>query len=154
MRPTNPGSSLIVKDNTIYAPLKSEILMGEVEMLRTLRGEHYCMKLMNVYETARIIFMVTEYCGGGEMMEYVSKQDEDLRTDDVSRISFQLLDAINHCAQHNVIHRDIKPENVMFQTPAPGSDLRLIDFGSGTMRVVDGFHTTFAGSGFYIAPEM
>lgn len=88
------------------------------------------------------------------MMEYVSKQEEDLRTDDVSRIAFQMLDAVNHCAQHNIIHRDIKPENVMFEFPTPGSDLRLIDFGSGTNRVVEGNHTTFAGSAFYISPEM
>lgn len=128
--------------------------MGEVEILRTLKGEHHCMKLMNVYETVRAIFMVTEYCAGGEMMEYISKQEEDLRTDDVSRIAFQMLDAVNHCATHNIIHRDIKPENIMFVTPSSGSDLRLIDFGSGTAKNVDGLHATFAGSPFYLSPEM
>jgi len=145
---------VVFKDNTIYAPLKPGILQGEVQMLRTLNGEHYCMALKSVYETTRAIFVVTEYCAGGEMMEYISKQEEDLRTDDVSRVAFQILDAVNHCAQNNIIHRDIKPENIMFQYPTPGSDLRLIDFGSGTNRVVEGLHTTFAGSAFYISPEM
>jgi serine/threonine protein kinase len=145
---------VVFKDNTIYAPLKPEILKSEVEILRTLNGEHYCMALKSVYETSRAIFVVTEYCAGGEMMEYVAKQEEDLRTDDVSRVAFQMLDAVNHCAQNNIIHRDIKPENVMFQFPSPGSDLRLIDFGSGTNKVVEGLHTTFAGSAFYISPEM
>jgi serine/threonine protein kinase len=145
---------VVFKDNTLYAPVKPEILQCEVYILRTLAGEHYCMALKGVYETARAIYLVTEYCGGGEMMEYVSKQEEDLRTDDVSRIAFQMLDAVNHCAQHNIIHRDIKPENVMFEFPTPGSDLRLIDFGSGTNKLVEGNHTTFAGSAFYISPEM
>lgn len=103
------------KDNTIYSPLKPEIIQAEVEILRTLNGEHYCMELKGVYETPRAIFMVTEYCAGGEMMEYVSKQEEDLRTDDVSRIAFQMLDAVNHCAVNNIIHRDIKPDKLMFQ---------------------------------------
>lgn len=97
-------------DNTLYAPLKREVLVCEIEILRTLSGQHYCIGLTSVYETARAIFTVLEYCAGGEMMEYVSKQQEDLRTDDVSRIAFQMLDAVNHCAQHNIIHRDIKPE--------------------------------------------
>jgi serine/threonine protein kinase len=145
---------VVFKDNTLYAPIKAEILQCEVSILRTLNGEHCCMALKGVYETARAIFVVTEYCAGGEMMEYVSKQEEDLRTDDVSRIAFQMLDAVNHCAQNKIIHRDIKPENVMFQHPTPGSDLRLIDFGSGTDKVVEGNHTTFAGSAFYISPEM
>jgi serine/threonine protein kinase len=86
----------------------------------------------------------------GDMMEYVSKQADDLRTDDVSRIAFQLLSAVDHCARHNVIHRDIKAENVMFTLPSPGSDMKLIDFGSGTDKVVveGDHHTTFAGSAF------
>lgn len=145
---------VVFKDGTVYSPLKPEIMQGEIGMLRTLGGEHYIMKLIAVYETSRTIYLVTEYCAGGEMMEYVSKQEEDLRTDDVSRIAFQMLDGINHCAKHDIIHRDIKPENVMFVSPTPGSDLKIIDFGSGTRRVVDGMHTTFAGSAFYISPEM
>jgi calcium-dependent protein kinase len=145
---------VVFKDNTLFAPMKPEVLQCEVTILRTLAGEHYCMALTGVYETLRVIYVVTEYCAGGEMMEYVSKQEEDLRTDDVSRIAFQMLDAVHHCASHNLIHRDIKPENVMFKDPTPGSDLRLIDFGSGTDKVVEGNHTTFAGSAFYISPEM
>ena len=35
-------------------------------------------------------------------------EKEGLRTEDVSRISFELLDAVNHCAKHGIIHRDIK----------------------------------------------
>eukprot|EP00986_Skeletonema_menzelii_P019418 scaffold27971_cov303-Skeletonema_menzelii.AAC.1 len=69
------------------------------------------------------------------MMPYVSKAFQDtggLRTEDVSRISYQLWSAVNHCANHNVIHRDIKPENVMFCNTKKESELRLIDFGSGT----------------------
>jgi len=111
--------------------------------------------------------MITEYCEGGEMMPYLSKAFQDtggLRTEDVSRISYQLWSAVNHCAKHNVIHRDIKPENVMFTNTQKDSELRLIDFGSGTYdgAVVDHSedgsdvdrHHTFAGSAFYISPEM
>ena len=105
--------------------------------------------------------MVTEFCGGGEMMEYVGNREEDLRTEDVSRIAFQLLSAVDHCSKCGVLHRDIKPENVMFQDPTPQADIRLIDFGSGTMDTPAAssgdepkMHTTFAGSAFYISPEM
>jgi serine/threonine protein kinase len=114
-----------------------------------------------------MIYMITEHCEGGEMMPYLSKAFQDtggLRTEDVSRISYQLWSAVNHCAKHNVIHRDIKPENVMFCNTQKDSELRLIDFGSGTYdgaileQREDGSdvdrHHTFAGSAFYISPEM
>jgi calcium/calmodulin-dependent protein kinase I len=155
----------VFKDNTLYSAILPKVLKSEIEILRTLQGKRYCMKMEAIYETRSVLYMVTELCAGGEMMEYVSKQPEDLRTEDVSRIAFQLLSAVDHCAKHGIIHRDIKPENCMFQTYAPGSALRLIDFGSGTINLdaaasqqnkADDLdvHTTFAGSAFYISPEI
>jgi serine/threonine protein kinase len=49
------------------------------------------------------------------------------------------------------------PSLSQFRNPNPGAELRLIDFGSGTMDVVSAstdIHTTMAGSGFYISPEV
>lgn len=144
----------VFKDNTLYAPMDPEILRGEVGMLRALAGEHYCLKLKGVYESPRVILLVTECCAGGDLLKYVASLTEDLRTEDVSRISFQMLNAVNYFAQKKVIHRDIKAENVMFSSDQPGADLRLIDFGSGTMRHVGEFHTTFCGTPFYSSPEL
>lgn len=148
----------VFKDNTLYSPIKPEILRGEIEILRKLRGEKYCLKLQAVFETPKLLLVVTEYCGGGEMLEWAAKQTEDLRTEDVSRIAFQMLSALDHCARARVIHRDIKPENCMFMSASSDAELRLIDFGSGTMdpdsRPKDQLHTTYAGSAFYISPEL
>jgi len=162
------------KDNTIYMPLKKHVLQGEVEILRALNGECYNLKLVSVYESPSMIYMITEYCEGGMLVPWVStafKDTSGLRTEDVSRICYQLWSAVNHCAKHNVIHRDIKPENVMFCTTERDSELRLIDFGSGTIDGIENpqtsesnnsesnnnevdRHHTFAGSAFYISPEM
>eukprot|EP00957_Ditylum_brightwellii_P054068 4095651-Ditylum_brightwellii.AAC.1 len=35
-----------------------------------------------------------------------------LRTEDVSRIGYQVLDAMNHCAKLGIMHRDLKSENI------------------------------------------
>eukprot|EP00978_Attheya_sp_CCMP212_P002471 scaffold5073_cov47-Attheya_sp.AAC.1 len=158
---------MVFKDNTLYAPLKAHVLQSECRILRTLAGKCFNMKLVAVYETSSVIYMVTELCAGGEMMHYVSHTMSDgLRTEDVSRIAYQSLTAMDHCAKHRILHRDLKPENIMFTTPLLGSDLRIIDFGSGTMDpppssskhgeeeedLVE--HSTFAGTAFYISPEV
>ena len=49
---------------------------------------------------------------------------------------------------------DVQPENVMFESEASGADMRLIDFGCSTNKVVAFLHTTFAGTPFYNSPEM
>jgi len=145
---------VVFKYNTVYAPLKPDILRREVDILRKLQGKSFCLKIAAVYETPRVIYVITELCAGGDMIQYLSRREEDLRTDEVSRISFQLLSAVDHCASNNIINRDIKPENIMFVSSSSDSELRLIDFGSGTDKVVEGLHTTFAGTAFYISPEM
>ncbi|KAL7576067.1 hypothetical protein ACA910_000851 [Epithemia clementina (nom. ined.)] len=144
------------KHNTFYAPIKPTVLKGEIMILRKLEGQHFCLHLEAVYENPRFVFIVTELCKGGEMIQYAANRKDDLSIEDVSRIAFQLFDAINHCAIMGVIHRDIKPENCMFVDTTPTAELRLIDFGSGTLDISPDKerHTTFAGSPFYISPEM
>mmetsp|Transcript_14439 Transcript_14439/g.21282 ORF Transcript_14439/g.21282 Transcript_14439/m.21282 type:complete len:577 (-) Transcript_14439:76-1806(-) len=153
------NKGIVFKDNTLYSPLKPHVLKNECEILQTLAGKHFCLDLIVIYESPKHIFLVTELCSGGEMMEYVSKQ-KSLTTNDFSRIAFQLLSAINHCAKEHILHRDVKPENIMFRSPDPGAQLRLIDFGSGAIDRMQGgsgeppVHTTHAGTGFYISPEI
>ena len=51
------------------------------------------------------------------MIPYVTtafnKDGGGLRTEDVSRMSYQLFCAVDHCAKHGVIHRDIKPRKCL-----------------------------------------
>ena len=148
---------MVFKDNQLYPALPPEMLKGEIEILRALKGKHtFCLQLHSVFESPRAILLVTELCAGGEMSEYVAKQQDDLRTEDVSRISHQLLTAIDCCAKKRIIHRDLKPANIMFETGDSKSDLRVIDFGASCMDppTSDGRHTTFAGTAFFNSPEM
>ena len=142
------------KNNELYAPMDPEILKREVEILRKLDGKAFNLAVYTVFESPKIIYLITELCSGGDMIQYLARRESDLRLHEVSRISYQLLSAVDHCAKCDIINRDIKPENIMFSTPADNSPLRLIDFGGGTDKVVDGFHTTFAGTPFYNSPEM
>lgn len=146
---------VVFKDNVLYSPLKPEILKGEVEMLRTLANQSYILKLIAVYESQRNIYIVTECCNGGDMNEWVSQLPDDLLIPDVQRVARQLFQAVCHCDEHNILHRDIKPANIMFRTESRDGELRLIDFGSGCKDATRGQkHQTFAGTAFYIAPEV
>lgn len=58
------------KDNTLYSPLKPEVLQAECDILRELNGKNYCLALKGIYETPKVIYVLTELCSGGEMMDY------------------------------------------------------------------------------------
>jgi calcium-dependent protein kinase len=124
-------SCCLSDSTTLRRALKPQVLQAECNILKTIGGgKLYCLELIGLYETPKVIYIVTELCSGGEMTQYVSQRDE-LRTEDVSRIAYQLLSAVNHCASNGVIHRDIKAENVMFCSSDSQAELRLIDLGGG-----------------------
>lgn len=150
------NKGFVFKDNTLYTPMKPEVLTVEIDILRKLGGQKYNLVLDSVYESSSKVYVVTEVCAGGEMLEYTStNMTEGLRTEDVSRIAYQLLSAVDHCEKNNILHRDIKPENVMFKANTKTAELRLIDFGCASMDEEKGQeHVTFAGTPFYISPEM
>ena len=92
--------------NTLYTPTKPHILRNEVTILRILNGERHNLKLLEVYESRSLIYIVTEYCEL-ELLKYVPACYgwSGIRTEDVSRLAFELFDAIDHCAKNGVIHR-------------------------------------------------
>mmetsp|Transcript_14169 Transcript_14169/g.20689 ORF Transcript_14169/g.20689 Transcript_14169/m.20689 type:complete len:385 (+) Transcript_14169:27-1181(+) len=165
-----------MRDNILYSPPLPSLLQTEVSILRTLNGTRHALHLQSVYEGNRFLYLITEVCTGGSFMDYREQllsnhpsEEEDETTSGmvptgfVKQISFELMDAVDHCAKNGVIHRDIKPGNIMFVKTEGGMSLRLIDFGSGALddpialhseEATAKRHSTFCGSAFYSSPEM
>mmetsp|Transcript_10737 Transcript_10737/g.14409 ORF Transcript_10737/g.14409 Transcript_10737/m.14409 type:complete len:370 (-) Transcript_10737:505-1614(-) len=156
---------MTVRDNVLYHPMNPSVMQTEVGILRKLGGKRYSLKFLELYESPKSIYVITELCSGGSLMDYrsavmelVGKSGKDAQVPFkvVSRVAYQLLDAVDHCAKNGVIHRDIKPSNIMLQRKIninsstsnnnttekeeksiDFGDLRLIDFGSGALDNIE-----------------
>ena len=85
------------------------------------------------------VYLVTEYCSGGELWELCKSVGE---PEYRSQVFFrQLIDAVSYMHRMGIAHRDLKAENVLltsdFQT------IKLCDFGSCR----DFFNPSITGSG-------
>lgn len=136
-------------------------LSREIMLLRNMKHRSI-IQLVDVFEDANYVHIVTELCEGGELFDkIVQKASEDNGTpcfeeDEAARIIRQVLESVSYMHQHHVVHRDIKPENILFQTSDPNSPIKIIDFGLSRQHLhgMELPMSTIVGTPYYIAPEV
>ncbi|XP_074992517.1 maternal embryonic leucine zipper kinase isoform X1 [Calonectris borealis] len=96
----------------------------EIDAMKNLSHQHIC-QLYHVIETSKKIFMVLEYCPGGELFDYIISKDR--LSEEEARVFFrQIVSAIAYVHSQGYAHRDLKPENLLIDKE---HNLKLIDFG-------------------------
>jgi serine/threonine protein kinase len=86
------------------------------------------INVREIWEWDKMLFIVTDYCYGGELFEHVLDRNA-LSESESHVVMKQCLNALNYLNANQVCHRDIKLENLMLQNPNDLSNLKLIDFG-------------------------
>ncbi|XP_030114016.1 maternal embryonic leucine zipper kinase isoform X1 [Taeniopygia guttata] len=123
----------------------------EIDAMKDLSHQHIC-RLYHVIETPKKIFMVLEYCPGGELFDYIISKDH--LSEEEARIFFrQIVSAIAYVHNQGYAHRDLKPENLLIDEE---HNLKLIDFGlcAKPKGGLDYHLNTCCGSPAYAAPEL
>lgn len=95
-------------------------------------------------------YLVLEYVEGGELFNYISKQDL-LEEHEAVRIFRQIIAALSYCHQFNICHRDLKPENILMDG---NRNVKIVDFGMAALQPMNKWLETPCGSPHYAAPEV
>ncbi|KAF1745380.1 hypothetical protein MXB_4344, partial [Myxobolus squamalis] len=86
-------------------------LLREVRILKQLDHPNI-VKLLEVIETENTLYLIMEYCSGGEVFDYLVSHGKMKEIE--ARVKFrQILSAVDYCHQRHVIHRDLKAENLL-----------------------------------------
>eukprot|EP00770_Monocercomonoides_exilis_P011368 MONOS_11312.1-p1 / transcript=MONOS_11312.1 / gene=MONOS_11312 / organism=Monocercomonoides_exilis_PA203 / gene_product=Serine / transcript_product=Serine / location=Mono_scaffold00561:38499-40993(-) / protein_length=773 / sequence_SO=supercontig / SO=protein_coding / is_pseudo=false len=126
-----------------------ERITREINVLKLLYHPNV-IKLYEVIDTQRHIYIVTEYADGGELFDYIVHHGR-LKEKEACRFFHMLMNGVDYCHQHYVIHRDLKPENLLLNSHRT---LKIIDFGLSNRIKPGGLLKTACGSPCYAAPEM
>ena len=133
-------------------PLNLTRIQREIAILKIVRHNNI-IKLYELIETPDKIYMVMEYCNGGELFDYiVSKQH--LTERQACRFFQEIINCLEYLHSLNIVHRDIKPENLLLCRMQNKIHLKLIDFGISNIYTIDKLLSTPCGTTSYAPPEM
>uniref|UniRef100_A0A8C6NXJ0 Serine/threonine-protein kinase BRSK2-like n=1 Tax=Nothobranchius furzeri TaxID=105023 RepID=A0A8C6NXJ0_NOTFU len=132
--------------------LSESVLMKverEIAILKLIEHPHV-LKLYDVYENNKYLYLVLEHVSGGELFDYLVKKGR-LTPKEARKFFRQIISALDFCHSHSICHRDLKPENLLLDEK---SNIRIADFGMASLQVGENLLETSCGSPHYACPEV
>lgn len=121
----------------------------EIKILKKVRHPNV-IQLYEIIETEKELFLIMEYCAGGELFDYIVSHQR-LHEKVGCRFFQELMAGIEYIHKSGVCHRDLKPENLLLDY---NKTLKIVDFGLSNMYENGDTLKTACGSPCYAAPEM
>ncbi|XP_029111513.1 serine/threonine-protein kinase Nek3 isoform X5 [Scleropages formosus] len=105
------------------------------------------------FEADEHLYIVMEYCAGGDILQRIKGQRNALFTQDVILNWFgQMCLGTKYIHDQRVLHRDLKSKNIFL---ASNGAVKLGDFGSAcVLKSSEAYAYTYVGTPYYVSPEI
>ncbi|KAK9971495.1 hypothetical protein ABG768_024859 [Culter alburnus] len=146
---TSKEVAVKIIDKTQLNSSSLQKLFREVRIMKLLNHPNI-VKLFEVIETDKTLYLVMEYASGGEVFDYLVAHGR--MKEKEARAKFrQIVSAVQYCHQKCIVHRDLKAENLLLDADM---NIKIADFGFSNEFTVGNKLDTFCGSPPYAAPEL
>lgn len=108
------------------------------------------LRLYDVWETSKALYLVLEYVEGGELFDLLVELGP-LQEPEAIKYFRQIVLGTAYCHALGICHRDLKPENLLLDAQL---NVKLADFGMAALESNGKLLETSCGSPHYAAPEI
>ncbi|KAK6120326.1 hypothetical protein DH2020_046017 [Rehmannia glutinosa] len=149
------GTEVAIKEivTSRLNPKLQESLKSEIFILKRINHPNI-IRLHDMIEESGKIYIVLEYCKGGDLSVYIHKRQGRIPEETAKHFMLQLAEGLKVLRENNLIHRDLKPQNLLLSTDGNNSVLKIADFGFARSLQPKGLAETLCGSPLYMAPEI
>jgi len=137
---------------------KASVTPERARMERTVMSKaksDWIVGLKFAFQDAKFLYLVMEYCPGGDLRTLLDRHDGKLSEDMARFYLAEMTLAIHTLHQMGYVHRDIKPENVLIDR---FGHIKLTDFGSVDLVTskakTGGRSARPVGTPNYVSPEI
>jgi serine/threonine protein kinase len=113
--------------------------LDERIVLELTENHPFILQIRSAFQNKDRLFLVTEYCSGGDLFEYLSRKSCPLEEEKARYIVAEILLALEHIHSHGVVYRDLKLENVLLDNDG---HIRIADFGLSKILRRRGFDSS------------
>jgi len=135
---------------------KSQLIMfkNELSTLKMLDHPHV-VKLYEHFEDKRYMYMVMEFCQGGELFDRLLEVGN-FSENQAAIIMQQIFRGVYYLHTMKIVHRDLKIENFMFagEGPVEANMIKIIDFGFARSFEEGQFLKTKVGAPYFVSPQI
>jgi len=130
-----------------------ELVRTEIEILKICQHPHI-IRIYDVFENTEFIYIIMEYCSGGDLFSYLEKRGFRLPEPKAAALIHKLSAAVFYLHSYGITHRDLKPENILMTDTSEEADIRLLDFGLSKIIGPNETCNEPYGTLSYVAPEI
>lgn len=121
----------VIEKTSVYDNADSLRHALDERLVLEMATDHpFILNLRYAFQTQRRLYLVTEYCDGGDLFDYLRKRGKPFREQQGRRIAAEILLALEHIHGLGVVYRDLKLENVLLDLEG---HVRIADFGLSKM---------------------
>eukprot|EP00092_Neocalanus_flemingeri_P013383 GFUD01014427.1.p1 GENE.GFUD01014427.1~~GFUD01014427.1.p1 ORF type:complete len:640 (-),score=139.11 GFUD01014427.1:110-2029(-) len=127
---------------------RKDHLLMEIQVMRELVHPNL-VNYVELFLERNLLMMVMEFMRGGALTDVVLYTI--LSEPQISAVTKEILQGIAHLHSYEIVHRDIKSDNILL-----GEDgrVKLTDFGFAANVSGERTRKTFAGTPYWMAPEV